>query len=361
MFLFSLKTGGFRKGEDRVSGPFGPFNGIFGGNGQGKTNFLEAIYYLSHLRSWRTANRGDLITHGGTEASLNALFERGGRTRALSIHIHPDRREVFLDQKKIQSWKESSAFPLSVLFAPEDVYLFREAPEVRRRALDEMLFRRSPTVAPIIKRYTDSLRQKNALLKAESVDGGALSVWNASLVKAGSALLQERLRYLRDLAPYVQAFYAQIAGKAVQFEIYRKFLGETASVDETEVFFEEKFAALLRERGSEERLRRQALLGPHRDDWGIVLAGRESSVHASQGEHRSLVLAVKLAEVELLKREWGEAPIFLIDDLGSELDPNRRGFLIEALLHSGCQTFLTATESDFFRAHLPADSRCFEM
>ena len=363
MWLSHLNRVHFRN-PIHIDGPYAQFNGIFGQNGRGKTNFLEAIYYLTHLKSWRVSQPRDLIHWDETEANLVARFESLGREHEMKIRFFPRSRDVLLDQKPLRSWEAYRTPLVSILFSPEDAYLWREEPDRRRSALDQMIFHRDPAYAGLVSRYLKSLKQKNALLRSERVDPLSLDSWNEQLLVYGSEILFRRADWLNQLFPYLQTAYHRIVqGQNARevLAIKRRFLGveEPVTPVPSREAFEITFRLALAARKKQEAMQKMSLVGPHRDDWWLLIEGKSVATTASQGEHRSLILALKLAELELVKQAVGEPPIFLVDDLTSELDPLRRRFLLETLVETGCQIFLTSTESGPFLDLIPKDSRLY--
>ncbi len=367
MRLSALHLDGFRNCKGGVSAPFSRFNGIFGQNGRGKTNYLEAIYYLSHLKSWRSSRRCELISWDAGEATLSASFEVAQRESDLTVRISAQSREVKLDGKAISLWRDYGAKFVAVLFSPEHTGLLRDEPECRRAALDEMGFHRDPTYLSLLRRYHLALKEKNAALRTGRFSASAEAlVWNETLVLAGASLVSRRLALFKEIFPLLSQIYARIAaqdGARRGLSLSLKVLGRELSLEECEAWGEKEaeahFRMALDARASEELRRGMALVGPHRDDWSLYLDGRAVASTASQGEHRSLVIALKLAELVLLKRHSGEAPLFLLDDLTSELDENRRRFLIDSLSELECQVFLTSTDSALFAELIPASERRF--
>jgi DNA replication and repair protein RecF len=298
------------------------------------------------------------------------VFESRGQTHDLRIQLFPHKRRVSLDGKSLRAWESYSAALVAILFCPEDTYLFRSPPQARRAALDRMLFHRDKRYAGILSRYDKALRQKNALLRDECGDRSTLPAWNEALVTYGSEIAFRRARYLSDILPLIEATYAAFAqGGAARQQVElqsRCLLGRISGLEteiecETPESVQDEFRAQLEAKARAEALARVSLVGPHRDDWWLLLDGKAVASTASQGEHRSLVIALKLAEIELLKKELEEAPLFLLDDVASELDTHRRAFLMERLAATGCQTFITSTESAPFLPVLPPDSRIFEL
>lgn len=363
MWLSSLKSYQFRNGASLIDGPFSLFNGIFGPNTRGKTNFIEAIYYIAHLKSWRATHKRDLIQTGFDEASLKAGFESREQVHEILVRLFPNKREVVVDGKLIRSWANYQCPFVAVLFVPEDAYLFRETPEKRRHTLDQMLYHQDAAYWRLLRAYRHVIDCKNALLKDDRTD--TLSTWNEQLVMYASDSLERRFNYLNALLPIFQDYYSRIVrgqGARERLSIAYFFSGEAIELNRviSKSEWEDRLREALKKNAAREARQRQSVVGPHRDDWALYLDGQAVASTASQGEHRSLVMALKLAEVSLLQDHFGEAPIFLVDDLSSELDQYRRRFLIETLLDTRCQTFLTSTDPGPFVDVLPKEqSRMF--
>jgi DNA replication and repair protein RecF len=335
---------------------------LIGANGQGKTNLVEALGYLSTLGSHRVATDAALVRHGAQRAIVRTTVVHAGRELTVELEISPGRaNRARLNRSPVPRPREVLGVLRSVLFAPEDLALVRGDPGERRRFLDDLLVLRAPRLAGVRSDYDKVLRQRVALLKsagaARRSGGGAgdlrtLDVWDGHLARHGAELLGARLDLVVELAPHVVAAYRAVApdAPAVQLD-YRSSLGDAlpvgvreggkADLDQLEVAM---LAELARVRPIEVE-RGVCLVGPHRDDLELGLGGIPARGYASHGESWSFALALRLGSYQLL-RSSGTEPVLLLDDVFAELDAHRRARLAEVAL---------AAEQVVVTAAVPAD------
>jgi DNA replication and repair protein RecF len=321
---------------------------LLGANGQGKTNLIEAMGYLSTLGSHRVSTDAPLVRHGAQRAIVRTAVVHDGRELTVELEISPGRaNRARLNRSPVRRPREVLGVLRSVLFAPEDLALVRGDPAQRRRFLDELLVLRGPRLAGVQADYDKVLRQRVALLKtagtARRSGGGAgdlrtLDVWDGHLARHGAELLGARLDLVLELTPYVTAAYRAVAPEsaAVQLE-YRSSLGAAlpAAVHETgkadvEALEVAMLAELVRVRSTEVE-RGVCLVGPHRDDVELALGGLPAKGYASHGESWSFALALRLGSYQLL-RSGGAEPVLLLDDVFAELDTRRRARLADVAL-----------------------------
>jgi DNA replication and repair protein RecF len=321
------------------------FNVLAGENGQGKTNLLEAIYAVCTLRSFRTRRLAELIAFGQEEARLGAEVDRSGSVRTYDLAIRPSGRQARLDGKLVRPPSRYFGGFQVVLFAPEDLAVPRGSPADRRAFLDRAVFQRSPEYLGEAQRYDKVLKNRNALLRSlrdrTSRDQTLLEVYDQQLAELGARRMVRRARLVREIAPRFRAAFETIARVDIPVDLaYAPVLGG-------EVGEEAVVAAALAEAlaGSRARdiARAATSVGPHRDDLELSLGGQPAGAFASQGQLRAMVLAWKTAELDLLEEAHGEAPILLLDDVSSELDPRRNEYLFEFLRLKRCQCFVTTT------------------
>ncbi|MGH2770615.1 MAG: DNA replication/repair protein RecF [Actinomycetota bacterium] len=327
---------------------------VTGRNGQGKTNLLEAVHVLCGLGSHRSAGVEPLVRVGAERAVLRGRgISHGRQVRAEAEIRHGAGIRLLVNRVPLQRYRVAGAGPSAVLFSPEDLMLIKGGPEQRRRFLDQGAARLRPLVTVQRLEFERVLRQRNGVLKAASTSRRALAtleVWDESFVRSGAEVVGSRLRYLRRLAPSVARHYEEVSGGGEQPNLlYRPSWeeGETSLVDDREI--ERALATAVGRARSRDLERGASTCGPHRDDLGTALAGLDARVFASQGEQRSLALALRLAEWELESEAGGEEPILLLDDVFSELDEQRRGHLV-ALVESAGQTIATITSSGYWPA-----------
>ncbi|WP_435741761.1 DNA replication/repair protein RecF [Nocardioides sp. SYSU DS0663] len=331
---------------------------FIGRNGQGKTNLVEAVDYLSRLSSHRVAGDAPLVRAGADHAVVRAAVVRDGRTAVLEVEINPGRsNRARVNRSPLPRARELVGLVRTVVFSPEDLTLVKGDPSDRRRFLDDLLVLRTPRIAGVRADYDRVLKQRNSLLKTagaarrgSSSQEAALStlgVWDAHLARTGAELLAGRLELVAELAPYVGRAYATVARGANRDDAgisYRPSL-ELDGVADRGALTEALLAELERRRG-DELDRGVSLVGPHRDELLLTLAlgGGEERLpvkgYASHGESWSFALALRLASYDLLRSD-GDDPILVLDDVFAELDTGRRAQLAE-LVADAEQVLVTA-------------------
>ena len=329
---------------------------FIGRNGQGKTNLVEAIDYLSRLSSHRVATDTPLVRAGADQAIVRASVVKEGRPALLEVEINPGRaNRARINRGPVPRAREVVGLLRTVLFAPEDLALVKGDPGERRRFLDDLLTARSPRFAGVRADYDRVLKQRTALLKSAgsairrgSGDVRTLDVWDTHLANAGAELLAGRLRLVDDLTAPVAAAYAQVSDKQGDAVIaYRSALGDDlvdAVRDAPSGGRELLQARLLEATGRmrpQELDRGVCLVGPHRDDLVLSLGDLPAKGYASHGESWSYALALRLASYELLRHEGGGDPVLVLDDVFAELDVGRRERLA-ALVSGAEQVLVTA-------------------
>lgn len=355
MFVRHLSVADFRSWPAaEVAFERGP-SVLVGPNGQGKTNLVEAVGYVSALSSHRVATDAPLVREGAARAVVRTAVVSEGRELLIELEINPGRaNRARLNRSPVPRARDVLGALRSVLFAPEDLALVRGDPGERRRFLDELLVQRTPRFAGVRADYDRVLKQRGALLKTAGAArraGGAgdlrtLDVWDGHLARHGAELLAGRLALVRALTPYVAGSYEEVARGGGPAEVtYACSLGE--GLPEGEPAAELLEAALLSELA---RLRPQevergvTLVGPHRDDLVLSLDGRPAKGYASHGESWSYALALRLASYELLASDGAE-PVLVLDDVFAELDTARRGRLA-AVAGKAEQVLVTAAVAD---------------
>ncbi|MEZ4404455.1 MAG: DNA replication/repair protein RecF [Kofleriaceae bacterium] len=345
MQVRALKLDGVRNLAPLALTPGPRFNVFAGDNGQGKTNLLEAVYVLAALRSFRTSTLAELIGHGRERATLRATVERAELARAYQVVIEPQRKTALVDDKPVRPIARYFGAFNVVLFAPEDLAVVRGAPAERRRFLDRTVFGRRASFLAAAQAFDKVLRSRNAVLRALAEgDRGSrdlLDVYDQQLAPLAVAVSAARRELLAELAPRLAAVFAAITGGALALSVEYQSAPELTDAAATA-------ARLTADRGKD-LARRSTSLGPHRDDLAFRLDGHDAAGFASQGQTRALVLAWKIAELELLHHAHGDAPLLLLDDVSSELDDTRNEFLFNHLRGRPGQCFITTTDARHVR------------
>ena len=330
-----------------------------GQNGQGKTNLVEAIAYVSVLGSHRVATDAPLVRAGADRAVIGVDVVRDDRRVLVEIEINPGKaNRARLNRSPVPRAREVLGLLRTVVFAPEDLALVKGDPSDRRRFLDELLVQRTPRLQGVRTDYERILKQRNALLKSASAARRAdpsevartLEVWDEQLASTGGELVAARVALLEDLRPHLQQAYALIAGgpdavsSADATVEYLSALGtDTESSSDREVWRERLMEGITRRR-RDELDRGVTLVGPHRDDMGLSLGGLPAKGFASHGESWSIALGLRLASLDVL-RDDGEEPVLILDDVFAELDAPRRRRLGERVA-AGTQVLLTAAVAE---------------
>lgn len=331
-----------------------------GRNGQGKTNLVEAIDYLSRLQSHRVATDAPLVRSGAEQAVVRASVVREGRTAVLEIELNPGRaNRARINRAALPRTRELIGLVRTVVFSPEDLALVKGDPSERRRFLDDLLVLRTPRLAGVRADYDRVLKQRNSLLKTAGLARGSareaalstLSVWDDHLARTGAEILAERLALVDALRPYVGTAYETVARGATREDARIAYKPSFALLDETGLRpsshegLEKAILAEVARRQKDELDRGVTLVGPHRDDLVLTLGhpgGEPLPVkgYASHGESWSFALALRLASYDLLRAD-GDDPILILDDVFAELDAERREQLAE-LVSTAEQVLVTA-------------------
>jgi DNA replication and repair protein RecF len=350
--IVRLRLHGFRNYTETTV-RFGPgLNVIHGQNAQGKTNLLEAIATLALTRSPRTTSSGDLLLWNEDAALAEADVVRPPADVTLSIRFQRDvgtgrvGRVTSVDGKPRPARAMLGVCPV-VLFWPEDLALVRGGPDGRRRFLDVILAQTDQQAVAHMSRYRRVLEQRNSLLHQLRAGTGArdaLQSFTSELAHHGAWLAVARARLVDALAPLAALSLRDLSGQREQIAL-RYAPAHVETLADTVEAAEQSLLETLRMRSAEEIARGVTIAGPHRDDIAFDLDGRAARGTASQGQQRSIVLACKLAEVRYLQDTAGVAPVILLDDVLSELDPDRRGRLLALLAQGGRhQVMVTTTE-----------------
>jgi DNA replication and repair protein RecF len=326
---------------------------LFGSNGQGKTNVIEAIYFLASLRSFRTSRARELVRAGqdaGHErpARVAGVIEAGGLTREVEVEVAEGGRAATLDGKPVRGAAAIFGALSVVLFVPEDLLFARAAPSVRRRYLDLAVFNVDRTFFKEASAFQRVVKSRNALLRSGRFTPALLETYDEELARTGAQVVLRRRGLVAALAPRMAALFKALHGDLAVELRYRSDARVEAAGDQ-EGIRGALLDGLVRQREVDTR-RRFTSVGPHTDDLEIGLAGRPAREHASQGQLRSLVLALKLAELANVSERRNDAPVLLLDDVPSELDPERRRFLFDMIGKLSCQTVISVADRDLVPA-----------
>ncbi len=326
---------------------------FIGSNGQGKTNLVEAIDYLSRLDSHRVSGDAPLVRSGAESAVVRADVVRGDRTALLELEITPGKsNRARINRGALPRTRDLIGVLRTVMFSPEDLALVKGDPSDRRRFLDSLLVLRTPRLAGVRADYDRVLKQRNTLLKSargrRNVEIATLDIWDDNLARTGAELVSTRLLLLDALAPHLAEAYVRVAAAAepdrrIVTATYKPSLDLDPDVRDQATIQQALLDEIARRR-NDEMDRGISLVGPHRDDVTLMIGDLPAKGYASHGEAWSLALALRLASFELL-REDEDDPVLILDDVFAELDQGRRQQLAE-LVGDAEQVLVTAAVAD---------------
>lgn len=348
MFLKKLKLANFRNYVNFEQ----EFNHlktiIIGQNAQGKSNILEAVNILATSESSRAEKDSDLVLWNKEYALIFASIKTASDDLEIALQINPTGRRKLkingVSKRAPQADLVGNFF--SVMFSCDDLYLIKGSPSIRRRWLDSILFQLDLKYHKTLQEYQKSIAQKNALLKKALEEGmprknllEQLEIWNEQIINSGTEVTSSRLNFTCEIKPIASLFLANISKHTEDLNLIYK---STIFEEQDRENIKKTFKISLKEALEEELTRGQSIVGPHRDDLIFLINNKDAKSFASQGQQRSIVLALKLAELKIIEERKGEIPVLLLDDVFAELDESRQDFLLHNLPEN-IQTFLTTT------------------
>ena len=330
MFVENVKLMNFRNYEyENISFSDG-VNIIHGENGMGKTNILEAVYYFSYGRSFRSGGK-EVIKDGEKEARISLSFENSQRKLESDIKfLSGKRKEIYINEIELKKTSQLLGNFICVLFTPDEMGIIKGMPEVRRKFCDSSIMPLRPNYIKELIKYRNILVQKTALLKSRQYE--TLDIWNEKLAETGSCIMKLRESYIERINQKAREIQNEISGGKEELNL----------IYNPSVKLKENYLEKLTEYKEKEKENLFCMVGVHRDDIDIFINGKLAKNYASQGQIRTAVLSLKLAETEIIKEETGEYPVMLLDDILSELDKSRREFLISKI--KGKQIIITCTD-----------------
>ena len=320
MHLAHLRLRDFRN-YARLDVDFAPgFHLLLGDNAQGKTNILEAIYLMATLRSFRGVGGAQMIRHGAKGYFVGGNVVGQG-DHEIKMYWAARERKLALDGQPVKKLADYFGALRTVVFCTEDLQLVKGAARARRRFLDLLLAQTQPGYLPLLQRYMHTVRARNALLKQRTADEAALESFSAELVKLGNEIIRARRELVPKFSPLARLAYRRISNDAEELRI------------EYQPSVKNDFAVELAQSRARERTFRATLVGPHRDDLQLLQNEKSAAQFGSEGQKRTLAIALKMAQAEFLAGIHGSPPILLIDDVMGELDVKRRSGFLPLLEH----------------------------
>jgi DNA replication and repair protein RecF len=352
MYLKTLDLRQFRNYKEQQVEFTAPKTILVGNNAQGKSNLLEAVELLATLRSHRMARDRDLVREGEATSQIHATLERQTGISDLTLTLRRNgRRTVALNSETLRRQMDFLGVLNAVQFSSLDLDLVRGGPEGRRSWLDTLLIQLEPVYAHILQQYHQVLRQRNAFLKHNvetrhlSSLQSELAVWDAQLASTGTRVIRRRDRAIQRLAPIASAWHASISGSTEILEL--KYSPNISLEHNHPEQIQQAFLDKIQLRAVAELHQGTTLVGPHRDEIELTINQTPARQYGSQGQQRTLVLALKLAELQLIEEVVGEPPLLLLDDVLAELDPSRQIQLLDTI-QDRFQTLITTTHLGSF-------------
>ena len=350
-----LRYSSYRNLERVELEPSENFNVFWGRNAQGKTNIIEGIYLLGHLKSFRTVLTQNLIGHDSGQAEVGGEWICRSVTHRLDLKLTRQGKEIYLDEKRPRRIYDVAEIMRQVLFAPEEVASVKGAPGLRRNLVDRAIYQLQPSYLERMQNYYRILKQRNILLR-EGKDEALIDTWKEGLIVEGAHIYNERQVFIEKIRPFFEAIYQQLT-QNTEFPEVRLRQGVVAELEEQQQILKEEFERYKKQ----ERQRGTTQVGPHRDDPGFLINDRDLRNHGSQGQQRTFILAFKIALLKLLKHQNGSSAVLMLDDIASELDEKRREALFCLLREEAGQVFITTTDPNLIPPEPSGDIRYFEV
>lgn len=353
MYLKTLELRHFRNYTTQGVEFTAPKTILLGDNAQGKSNLLESVELLATLKSHRTSRDRDLVQEDETSGSISATVQRDLATLDLSLILRSGgRRTAIRSGEKLRRQMDFLGALNAVQFSSLDLDLVRGGPGERRTWLDTLLMQLEPVYAHILGQYHQALKQRNALLRQNEAqtaptDRAQLALWDAQLAALGTRVMRRRSRGLARLAPIAQDWHHAISGHTETLTLH--YAPNVPLEDDDPTIIQAAFLDKIQQRAIAELHQHTSLVGPHRDDIEFAINDTPARQYGSQGQQRTLVLALKLAELNLIESVIGEPPLLLLDDVLAELDLNRQNQLLDAI-QDRFQTLITTTHLGSFDA-----------
>lgn len=349
MYISGLLLKNFRNYRD-VSILFSrDLNIIYGNNAQGKTNIIEAIFFCASGRSHRTSKDSELVKINTNGFNVSMELIKGEGNKSIDIKYETGKKKMIkINEIPVSRIGNLMGNLLAVIFSPEDILIIKEGPSQRRRFIDITISQLKPSYFYDLQQFNKILLQRNTLLKEIQFNRSlieTLDIWDDKISETAARIMMVRNGFINELDEKSKNIHHKITNGREELGIRYKPSINIKTFDDVDSLKKDLMDGLSKKRDIELK-RCITTVGPHRDDYDILLNGLSLKIYGSQGQQRTAVLSLKLAEIEIIKSVIGENPVLLLDDVMSELDFERREFLIENI--KNIQTFITCTEKDFF-------------
>lgn len=340
MYVSSIRLRNYRNYENQIINFDKGMNIVIGNNGEGKTNLLESIYLLSTTRSHRIDDNKELIRFDCEFGSVEGNVIFNNQSSRISVVVHKKGKTLMINNNPVRKNSEFIGKLNAVLFAPDDMNLFDDSPKIRRRLFDIEIGKLYSVYMYSLSNYLKYLKERNNYLKG-NVDRLMLETLTEIMYEPQIQIIKERNNFINRVNKYLSIYYSQISGEEHDLKIeYRSVITEK----ENEEVMKQQLTRLYENIRERDIYLKQTNTGIHREDYVFYLDGRDVSMYCSQGQKRTVILALKMAVVQIIYDIRKEYPVLLLDDLFSELDSNRR-YNVLKMLPSSIQTIITTTDA----------------
>lgn len=336
MIIKKIKLQNFRNYKEQEIKLFKDVNIFYGNNAQGKTNILEALYLCAFGRSFRTYKDAELINFESSSGKVFVEFDKNNREQNIDITLNKKEKKIVkVNGIKINKNSELLGNVNMVLFSPDDTVILKEAPSSRRKFLDILISQLRPNYAHLLSEYNKVLEQRNSMLKYKNID--TIDIWNEQLANYAERIYSYRKCYIDKLKVKIEVIVPNLTNGKETLEMRYK----------TQFKDKPSYMKLLEQSIKIDLIKGYTGTGIHRDDFELLVNGKELNLYGSQGQHRTAILGLKFAEMEIIKEEENEKPILLLDDITSELDLERINLILSKV--DGYQVIVTCTDANIIR------------
>ena len=352
MRICSLAVQNFKNAEKETILFSEGINVIYGKNASGKTNLLEAIFFFASSRSFRGCKEKEMIQFGKSFSTAELVFESNQVQRTMRVLLQKnERRQIFVNQIRTQKMSDYLGLFRAVIFTPDHLNLIKGSAPFRRKFLDIAISQSFPRYAVSLHEYQKLLEQKGALIKMKRADPTLMDVYDEKMAPLAGVITLNRNRYIRRLEEVASLIQKEMSGEREALEL--RYLSQAGDASGSSENLRDAYLTLFRSKREKELQYGLPLYGPQKDDFEVLINGKNAKTFGSQGQQRSSVLSLKLAEGELSQRLTGEYPVFLLDDILSELDDGRREFILSKI--PGKQVVVTGCEPELFSGYQNAN------
>lgn len=354
MFIKKLMLLNYRN-YNELNIDLGKYVNVFmGDNAQGKTNILEAIYYCGFAKSHRTSRDRELIKWDSDSAYISLSVDRERLDKRIDINILKNgKKAININSIKIKKIGELFGNFNVVMFSPEDLKIVKESPGIRRKFLDMEICQLNNKYYYSLVQYNKVLNERNTVLKNRNLNEDMLDIYDLQLVQYGEYLIKERLKYLEKLNSYGREIHNEITLNKEKIEFrYQSSLKDLSNL-------KDNFYEMLKRNRKRDIEKGISSIGPHRDDFLVFINDVETKSYGSQGQQRTAVLTMKFSSLKIIKELTGEYPVLLLDDVLSELDFNRKKYILSSI--NNIQTIITCTGVSDIKEYLDENSKIFNV